>query len=119
MRTLFQAPILFGLLVALSGCGGAKPATTLRVSGIPDSKGTEIDALARAVESYLGKVDLRGPLEEALNVAVSNLTMDPTGFLSGHFAGKKKAMDLGITPAMVGPCDGLLPQPTHTLPRRR
>ena len=65
------------------------------------------------VEQYLGKVDLRGPLEEALNVAVSNLTMDPTGFLSGHFAGKKKATDLGITPAMVGPCDGLLPQPTQ------
>ena len=48
------------------------------------------------VEQYLGKVDLRGPLEEALNVAVSNLTMDPVGFLAGHFAGKKKAMDLGI-----------------------
>ena len=62
MRTPFQAPILFGLLVALSGCGGAKPATTLRVSGIPDSKGTEIDALARAVESYLGK-ELGMPVE--------------------------------------------------------
>ena len=65
------------------------------------------------VEAYLGKVDLRGPLEEALNVAVSNLTMDPVAFLSGHFAASKLARELGILPTMVGPCDGLLPQPVQ------
>ena len=63
------------------------------------------------VEAYLSTVDLRGPLEEALNTAVSNLTRSPVDFMSGHFAAKKLANDLGIIPAMVGPCDGLLPQP--------
>ena len=65
------------------------------------------------VESYLGSVDLRGPLEEALNVAVSNQASVPVAFLSGHFAAKKAAMDIGIIPQMVGPCDGLLPQPVE------
>ena len=49
---------LYGAALALllSACGGAEQAAaTLRVSGIPDSKGTEIEALARAVESYLGE----------------------------------------------------------------
>lgn len=41
------------LSLSLSSCGDARGA--LRVSGIPDSAGTEIEALARAVESYLGK----------------------------------------------------------------
>ena len=63
------------------------------------------------VEAYLSSVDLRSPLEEALNVAVSNLTKDPPKFLAGHFGAAKVSKDIGINPAMVGPCDGLLPQP--------
>jgi hypothetical protein len=63
------------------------------------------------VEKYLGTVDLRAPLEEALNTAVSNLTKKPVGFLADHFGAKKFAESLGITPDMVGPCTGLLPQP--------
>ncbi len=43
------------LSLVLASCGGDPGPNKLRVSGIPDSKGTEIDALARAVESYLGK----------------------------------------------------------------
>ena len=43
------------------------------------------------VEQYLSSVDLRSPLEEALNVAVSNLTRTPPIFLAGHFAAKKIA----------------------------
>ena len=88
MRTLFQAPVLFGLLVALSGCGGAKPATTLRVSGIPDSKGTEIDALARAVESYLGK-ELGMPVEyiNATNYAAAVAMMGSNKVDLGWFGG--------------------------------
>ena len=41
------------LSLVLSSCGDARGA--LRVSGIPDSAGTEIEAIARAVESYLGE----------------------------------------------------------------
>ena len=63
------------------------------------------------VEEYLAGIDLRSPLERALNEAVACLTKDPPAFLSGHFAASKKASDLGITPDMVGPCTGLLPQP--------
>ena len=65
------------------------------------------------VEAYLSSVDLRSPLEEALNVAVSNLTKDPPKFLAGHFGTAKIAKGLGIIPQMVGPCDGLLPQPVE------
>ncbi|KOO36777.1 ATP-dependent DNA helicase q-like 3-like protein, partial [Chrysochromulina tobinii] len=63
------------------------------------------------VEEYLTGVDLRTPLERALNEAVACLTTDPPSFLAGHFAAAKKAADLGITADMVGPCTGLLPQP--------
>ena len=63
------------------------------------------------VEEYLTGVDLRTPLERALNEAVACLTRDPPSFLAGHFAAAKKAADLGITADMVGPCTGLLPQP--------
>ena len=48
---------LVAALCVLPSCGsdaGAAP-SVIRVSGIPDSKGTQIDALARAVEGYLGK----------------------------------------------------------------
>ena len=65
------------------------------------------------VETYLASVDLRGPLEEALNTAVSNTTKKPVTFFSGHFTAKKIAADLGITPDMVGPCTGLMPQPVQ------
>ncbi len=51
MRTTVLAGSLAAALSLLAGCDGAH---TLRVSGIPDSKGTEIAALAAAVESYLG-----------------------------------------------------------------
>jgi len=41
----------------LAACGGDSNAapTKLRMSGIPDSKGTDMQALATAVEDYLGK----------------------------------------------------------------
>jgi len=44
------------MLLLHAGCSHDPAAAprVLRVSGIPDSKGTEIDALAKAVESYLG-----------------------------------------------------------------
>jgi phosphonate transport system substrate-binding protein len=56
LRTLKAAlSLLPVLLSACSDGGGAAASTTkLRVSGIPDSKGTEIEALAEAVETYLG-----------------------------------------------------------------
>ena len=70
------------------------------------------------VEEYLSGVDLRSPLERALNEAVACLTKDPPAFLAGHFAASKRAADIGIVSSghsaassMVGPCTGLLPQP--------
>lgn len=48
-------PAAMAVLLGLVACGAdAEADAVLRVSGIPDSKGTEIDALARAVEDYLG-----------------------------------------------------------------
>lgn len=48
-------PAAMAVLLGLVACGAdAEADAVLRVSGIPDSKGTEIDALARAVEEYLG-----------------------------------------------------------------
>jgi hypothetical protein len=67
------------------------------------------------VEAYLGSVDVRSHLEEALNGAVSALTKDPTAFFGAHYASKLLLRSMGITPAMTGPCDGLLPQPTSPL----
>jgi hypothetical protein len=67
------------------------------------------------VEQYLGQYDLRTPLEGALNAAVSNQTTKPSAFLAGHFAAAMRAESLGITADMVGPCTGLLPQPTHAV----
>ena len=66
------------------------------------------------VEDYLAKVDLRSPLERALNEAVACLAKDPLTFFAGHFIAAKKAVDIGITSDMVGPCTGLLPQPAFT-----
>ncbi|MEO0479666.1 MAG: PhnD/SsuA/transferrin family substrate-binding protein [Planctomycetota bacterium] len=43
---------LLSLTTSCGGDAGGEP-QVLRVSGIPDSKGTEIDALAEAVETYL------------------------------------------------------------------
>jgi creatine kinase len=40
------------------------------------------------VEAYLASVDLRTPLEEALNAAVTAMTKDPIAFFAAHFASK-------------------------------
>ena len=56
MRATLQIAAPAAFIAALASCSGADAESpTLRVSGIPDSSGTEIDALARAVESYLGE----------------------------------------------------------------
>lgn len=57
MKTTPRLAAFVATVLLAAGCGNGTDAapTTLRVSGIPDSKGTEIDALAKAVESYLGK----------------------------------------------------------------
>lgn len=54
MKCLVKAAALLGLGVLSVACGGDGGEKVLRVSGIPDSQGTEIEALAAAVESYLG-----------------------------------------------------------------
>ena len=56
MKNFSLAIALMSVLGLSTACGNNTNAapSVLRVSGIPDSKGTEIDALA-AVESYLGK----------------------------------------------------------------
>jgi len=66
------------------------------------------------VETYLASVDLRSPLESALNNAVSSKTMAVKDFFSGYFGALKVKEDLGITEDMEGPCTGLLAQPTGT-----
>lgn len=56
MKTPLATALATAILsLLLAACGGDAGPNKLRVSGIPDSKGTEIDALARAVESYLGE----------------------------------------------------------------
>ena len=56
MKTPLATAVATAILsLLLAACGGEAGPNKLRVSGIPDSKGTEIDALARAVESYLGE----------------------------------------------------------------
>jgi len=56
MKTPLATALATAVLSLLfTACGGDAGPNKLRVSGIPDSKGTEIDALARAVESYLGE----------------------------------------------------------------
>jgi phosphonate transport system substrate-binding protein len=57
MKNASTKAALAALLCIATACGTDTDAApkVLRVSGIPDSKGTEIDALAKAVESYLGK----------------------------------------------------------------
>jgi len=57
MKNLTTAMALAAMLSLANSCGSNTNAapSVLRVSGIPDSKGTDIDALAKAVESYLGK----------------------------------------------------------------
>ena len=52
----FFGKALFAFLLCFTcACGGAPDAATrvLRLSGIPDSKGTEIEVLARTVEAFL------------------------------------------------------------------
>lgn len=54
MKLALQIVWLAVLAAAIASCGSADGAAmTLRVSGIPDSKGTEIEALGAAVEAYL------------------------------------------------------------------
>lgn len=57
---LLAALLVFGT----AGCGGNsnEPPQVLRMSGIPDSKGTEIDVLAKTVEAYLSE-ELGMPVE--------------------------------------------------------
>jgi len=56
MRTPLLCAFAAVALTLWTACGGADPsAKKLRISGIPDSAGTEIDALAAAVEAYLGE----------------------------------------------------------------
>ena len=60
MNNLCVRAACFTLLFLACACGAdpeadaSAPPRVLRVSGIPDSTGTEIDALATAVEQYLG-----------------------------------------------------------------
>lgn len=54
MKILSIKTAMVVLLCLATSCGSDAAPSVLRVSGIPDSKGTEIDALAKAVEQYLG-----------------------------------------------------------------
>ena len=57
MNSFLRLFALIGLSILTFSCGsGDREAATrvLRVSGIPDSQGTEIEALATAIETYLG-----------------------------------------------------------------
>ena len=56
MRSILLCAVGAVLMTVWTACGGADPAPRkLRISGIPDSAGTEIDALAEAVQTYLGE----------------------------------------------------------------
>jgi len=54
MRTIVPRVTLACMCLLIAACGSEQAAVyKLRVSGIPDSKGTEIDTLGDAVEAYL------------------------------------------------------------------
>ena len=47
------------------------------------------------VETYLSRVDLRSPLEEGLNAAVSVMTYNPLGFFADFFVAKELIANFG------------------------
>lgn len=47
------------------------------------------------VEMYLSQVDLRSPLEEGLNAAVSVMTYNPVNFFANFFAAKELVAKFG------------------------
>ena len=54
LRTIVPRVTLACMCLLIAACGSEQAAVyKLRVSGIPDSKGTEIDTLGDAVEAYL------------------------------------------------------------------
>eukprot|EP00965_Chrysotila_dentata_P093067 3074048-Pleurochrysis_carterae.AAC.1 len=80
------------------------------------------------VETYLGSVDVRGPLEAALNAAVSFQTKEPMEFFTRHFAKLSQPAQSGLSAPAAAPTGpqlvdvssltqiakdylGLLPQP--------
>ena len=53
------------------------------------------------VEKFLSSVDLRTPLEEGLNAAVSYLAADPASFFSNFFYAKEFLAKIGCVAAAL------------------
>lgn len=67
------------------------------------------------VEKFLCSVDLRSPLEEALNSAVSCMATEPARFFSSFFYAKELLLNLGsilATPCLPRSHPAALPRPS-------